>query len=42
MTPVGRLRNITHWKRANAGNFIIDVIENGYKLPLKVIPEKAF
>lgn len=41
-TPVGRLReSIVHWKESGANDYVLDVIENGFKLPLKTIPEKV-
>lgn len=35
-------RNIDFWRVIGADNFICDVIENGYKLPLKTTPEPSF
>ena len=41
-SPVGQLKNcIAHWKEANANSYIIDIIENGYKLPFMRIPSKC-
>ena len=34
--------NIQFWKNIGANNFIIDTIENGYKLPLITIPPRTF
>ena len=31
-------RNIQFWKQINANQFVLDTIENGYKLPFKSIP----
>ena len=38
----GSLRsNLEYWKEIGASDFIVDVIENGYKLPFRTIPDKA-
>ena len=38
----GSLRsNLEYWKEIGASGFILDVIENGYKLPFRTIPDKA-
>ena len=38
----GSLRsNLEYWKEIGASDFILDVIENGYKLPFRTIPDKA-
>ncbi|VDI18632.1 Hypothetical predicted protein [Mytilus galloprovincialis] len=40
VSPVGKLRSKLHeWKAITTSTHIIDVIENGYKLPLKTEPE---
>ncbi|VDI58958.1 Hypothetical predicted protein [Mytilus galloprovincialis] len=40
VSPVGKLRSKLHeWKTITTSTHIIDVIENGYKLPLKTEPE---
>ncbi|XP_060552693.1 uncharacterized protein LOC132713971 [Ruditapes philippinarum] len=39
VTPVGRLRgNLKHWKEACSNEYIIDVIDKGYKLPFMNFP----
>ena len=39
LTPVGRLKScINKWNTTDAINYIIDVIQNGYKLPFVHIP----
>ena len=38
----GSLRsNLQYWKEIGASDFILDVIENGHKLPFRTIPDKA-
>ena len=38
--PVGRLRScLNHWEKSGASSFILDVVENGYKLPFKTLPK---
>ena len=38
----GSLRsNLEYWKEIGASDFILDVIENGYKLPFRTIPDIA-
>ena len=38
----GSLRsNLEYWKEIGASDFMLDVIENGYKLPFRTIPDKA-
>ncbi|XP_053375474.1 uncharacterized protein LOC123557092 isoform X1 [Mercenaria mercenaria] len=42
ISPVGRLRqNKDKWCRVSYNQYILDVVENGYKLPFKNIPESA-
>ena len=42
VSPVGRLgKCIDKWKLASDSDYIIDVVQNGYKLPFKEIPEKV-
>lgn len=39
VTPVGRLKNcISKWEQATNSKYILDVVQNGYKLPLKENP----
>ena len=39
-SPVGRLRScLNHWEKSGASSFILDVVENGYKLPFKTLPK---
>uniref|UniRef100_A0A8W8HLE2 CCHC-type domain-containing protein n=1 Tax=Magallana gigas TaxID=29159 RepID=A0A8W8HLE2_MAGGI len=39
VSPVGRLRgHLTKWVDIQADKYILDVIENGYKIPFKTIP----
>ncbi|XP_060566448.1 inter-alpha-trypsin inhibitor heavy chain H3-like [Ruditapes philippinarum] len=39
VSPVGRLRSsYKHWQAAGAGEYILDIVRNGYKLPFKKIP----
>ena len=41
-SPVGSLKDrISQWRLATDSFYILDVIENGYKLPFKDIPEKV-
>lgn len=41
-SPVGRLKDcVSQWRLATDSLYILDVIENGYKLPFKNIPEKV-
>jgi len=44
LSPVGSLKpHIDEWKNIGANDYIISIIENGYKLPLfKQIPENNF
>ncbi|VDH99940.1 Hypothetical predicted protein [Mytilus galloprovincialis] len=42
VSPVGRLKvNIGQWKLITENKHIIDVIENGYKIPFKTEPQHA-
>ena len=42
MSPVDSLKaHIDEWKNIGANDYIISIIENGYKLPLKRIPENT-
>ncbi|XP_053398872.1 uncharacterized protein LOC128556920 [Mercenaria mercenaria] len=39
VSPVGRLKShASKWRSVSGDSYIVDVIENGYKLPFKVIP----
>lgn len=41
-SPVGRLKKcIAIWQRATKSRFILEVVENGYKLPLKELPNSV-
>ena len=41
-SPVGRLKaKLQKWKEATDSVFIHDTVENGYKLPLKMVPERV-
>ena len=41
-SSVGKLNDrISQWRLATNSFYILDVIENGYKLPFKDIPEKV-
>jgi hypothetical protein len=41
-SPVGRLKvHLPMWKKATDSRYILDVIEQGYKLPFKTIPENS-
>lgn len=41
-SPVGRLKDcISQWRLATDSLYILDVVENGYKLPFKDIPERV-
>ena len=43
LSPIGSLKaHIDEWKNIGANDYIISIIENGYKLPLKQIPESTF
>ncbi|XP_045166502.2 uncharacterized protein LOC123529945 [Mercenaria mercenaria] len=40
LSPVGRLKEKYHkWKEATGSDYILNVIDKGYKLPFKTIPE---
>uniref|UniRef100_A0A8W8NDD7 CCHC-type domain-containing protein n=1 Tax=Magallana gigas TaxID=29159 RepID=A0A8W8NDD7_MAGGI len=42
VSPVGRLRgHLTKWVDIQADKYILDVIENGYKIPFKTIPNSV-
>ena len=42
ITPVGRLKaNINKWKLITSNIHVIDVVQNGYKLPLKTEPDRV-
>ena len=42
VTPVGRLKaHLAHWQSAEASEYILDVVTNGYKLPFKTMPESV-
>ena len=41
-SPVGRLKQSLHkWEQIGASSYILNVIENGYTLPLKTEPQKV-
>ena len=41
-SPVGGLkRHYSKWSEATDSRYILDVVQNGYRLPLKAIPESA-
>ena len=41
-SPVGRLKQSLHkWEQIGASRYILNVIENGYTLPLKTEPQKV-
>ena len=41
-SPVGRLKkHVNKWKEMSDNKYIIDVIENGYKIPFKQVPAEA-
>ena len=41
-TPVGRLKsNAKHWENAGASEYIMDLVQNGYKLPFRNLPVAA-
>jgi hypothetical protein len=43
ISPVDRLKSCSnHWKEAGASQYIMDVVEQGYKLPFKKLPESIF
>lgn len=43
VSPVGRLKNcLPKWQQATDSRYILDVVENGYKLPFKEIPSRVF
>ena len=37
----GLWSKLEHWKEIGTSNFILDVIENGYKRPFRTIPNRA-
>lgn len=42
VSPVGRLRgHLTKWVDIHADKYILDVIENGYKIPFKTVPKSV-
>ena len=42
VSPVGRLKNcISKWKQATTNKYIVDVVQNGYRLPLREQPTKV-
>ena len=42
LSPIGRLQNcVSKWKEATNSKYIVDVVENGYKLPLKEQPSSV-
>ena len=42
VSPVGRLKNcISKWKQATTSKYIVDVVQNGYRLPLREQPTKV-
>jgi len=43
VSPVGRLRNAADkWKCITDSSYMLDVVENGYRLPFKETPEEVF
>ena len=41
-TPVGRLKShAKHWEKAGASEYIMDLVQNGYKLPFRNLPVAA-
>jgi hypothetical protein len=45
LSPVSSLKlkaHIDEWKNIGANDYIVSIIENGYKLPLKQTPENTF
>lgn len=41
-TPVGRLKShAKHWENAGASEYIMDLVQNGYKLPFRNLPVAA-
>ncbi|MEW8545049.1 MAG: reverse transcriptase domain-containing protein [Candidatus Thiodiazotropha sp.] len=41
-SPVGRLKDsVEKWQKINASSYILNVIEKGYRLPLKTNPQKV-
>ena len=42
VSPVGSLKNcISKWKQATTSKYIVDVVQNGYRLPLREQPTKV-
>jgi hypothetical protein len=42
VSPIGRLKShLTKWKEINANKYILDVIEKGYRIPFKDVPESV-
>ena len=42
VTPVGKLESCyKHWESAGAGEYILDVVKRGYKLPFRNIPDRV-
>ena len=43
ISPVGRLKsNIDRWKLISSNDHVIDIVQNGYKIPFKTEPEDVF
>ena len=39
-SPVGRLKNhVSKWKEVTSDSYILDVVQTGYKLPFKTLPD---
>jgi hypothetical protein len=42
ISPVGRLKQCAnHWRKAGSNDHVMEVVQNGYKLPFMSLPEKA-
>jgi hypothetical protein len=43
ITPVGSLKNwLTEWRLITDNQYILDIVENGYKIPFKTEPEQIY
>jgi hypothetical protein len=43
ITPAGSLKNrLTEWRLITDNQYILDIVENGYKIPFKTEPEQIY
>ena len=42
MSPVGRLRSSAdHWIKACANRYVLSIVQEGYRIPFKTLPESV-